>query len=354
MSNIGGKSIIERFKPRVSLGELEYAIGDRNPEINDDDLYASAKELLSAAVPSHEDPYERRWEYFLLPLRRAGKVIVLTFSVVEYRERFYFHFPRLGGFSIGPGSGRKDPAFNEILNDALRFARLSRTVDPNALIAKIPYDFRFGGIKGKYVLARLMPPREKARLAASYRDHQAKKIKLPSVSLNEYLDAAALCYRAAFGAKTRRRSPLEMYKKWADGRDGGMLSIKNPKSRRAFGAWHRGGQWTGAHPFELVFSMIDHGIHLFPPSKNRPRFTIEITNFGYVLYYVKMVRTLIRSGVAFEAEQFAFVLDYLAGETDFEVNDYGDHSFQYTPSREDKQRYFRHIEWEIPRLVEFK
>ena len=103
MSNIGGKSIIERFKPRVSLAELEYAIGDRNLEITDDDYCALAKELLNAAVPSHEDPYERRWEYFLLPLRRAGKVIVLTFSVVEYRERFYFHFPRLGGFSIGPG-----------------------------------------------------------------------------------------------------------------------------------------------------------------------------------------------------------------------------------------------------------
>jgi hypothetical protein len=133
-----------------------------------------------------------------------------------------------------------------------------------------------------------------------------------------------------------------------------MLSIKNKDSRRAYGSWYRGRKWTGSHPFEIVFSWIDHGIHFYPPSKGRPYFSISVTNFGYVGHYLRMVLALIKFDVPFQAEQFAFVLDYLSGETDFTVNEYGDHFFHYIPSKEYRRRYFRHIEWEIPRLVEFK
>ncbi len=46
------------------------------------------------------------------------------------------------------------------------------------------------------------------------------------------------------------------------------------------------------------------------------------------------------------------MLDYLAGESYFAVNEYGAHTFHYMPSKEYKNKYFHRIEWkpiEIPK-----
>jgi hypothetical protein len=53
-------------------------------------------------------------------------------------------------------------------------------------------------------------------------------------SENDYLNTVAICYRAIFGSKTDGLSAEQMYRKWADGRDCGMLEIKDKKSKKEF------------------------------------------------------------------------------------------------------------------------
>jgi len=342
------------FKPKLNHSELEYRLRNREIEIHDDGLYALVNKLVSMAVPTHQDESERRWEYFLIPVKRNGKPIVLPFTVVEYKKQYYFYFPHWGGFSVGPGPENKESMGRQILREALRFAPVFRAADHETLIRQIPYDFRSGKIKGKYVLERLVPEKEKEKLAAAYKAHCAKKMRMASTSLNEYLSVSAICYRAAYGAKARRLSPIAMYRKWADGRDGGMLSLKDKDSRREFRSWQLNGKWAGAHPFEIVFSWIRHGIHLYPPSGDHPYFLITITNYGYVRAYIKMVQALIQNKIPFQADNYEYILDYLAGETYFTVNEHSEHSFFYITSRESKRRYFPHIEWDVIRFVRFK
>jgi hypothetical protein len=59
-----------------------------------------------------------------------------------------------------------------------------------------------------------------------------------------------------------------------------------------------------------------------------------------------MVNALIKSEIPFQAGDLEEVLNYLCGDTDFTVNDYGEHSFMYIPSREYKKKYYPHIRWD--------
>ena len=54
-----------------------------------------------------------------------------------------------------------------------------------------------------------------------YNHYLKKDLKTKGCSLNEYLGAASVCYKAAFGKKADGLKPLAMHEKWADQRDGG-------------------------------------------------------------------------------------------------------------------------------------
>jgi hypothetical protein len=118
--------------------------------------------------------------------------------------------------------------------------------------------------------------------------------------------------------------------------------------------WYRSYRWAGSHPFEIVFSWHRHGILLYPPSENNDwKYQLCVDNFAYARRYLKMLRALIEHGVSFTAPDLEKVLDYLTGESYFSVNVYDELSFDYIPSREYKQKYFKHIEWkplEVPKF----
>jgi len=141
-----------------------------------------------------------------------------------------------------------------------------------------------------------------------------------------------------------------MYKKWADGRDCGMLEIKNKKSKKAFSHWLDNKSRCGGHPFEIVFSWIEHGIHLYPPYTERPSFSLRVTNYMYAIPFLEMVRALIQEKIAFEANEIEDVLNYLSGESYFTVNDYDKHYIYYYGDR----KLLRHIEWDEPRMVKWR
>ena len=143
----------------------------------------------------------------------------------------------------------------------------------------------------------------------------------------------------------------QMYRKWADGRDCGMLEIKNKKNKEAFRHWLITEANCGGHPFEIVFCMIDHGIHLFPPSPDHPYFILRVSNYMYAMAFLKMIKALITNDIPFEAHKFENVLDYLSGESYFTVNTYDDDSVVYDPA---DRKLSKHIEWDEPNMLKWK
>jgi hypothetical protein len=98
-----------------------------------------------------------------------------------------------------------------------------------------------------------------------------------------------------------------------------------------------------------VFSWIEHGIHLFPPAEhNGWKYGLRVTNLAYAGTFVRMAEALIEHEVPFTAHDLTKILDYLSGESWFSVNGGYDlaTSFNYAPSREHRQKYFKHVEWE--------
>ncbi|MEE8179895.1 MAG: hypothetical protein V3T89_02130 [bacterium] len=351
------KERMKNFKPRINFYEAEYYLQRPLLEtklIKSSKIYELLKRLTGEAFPSRKDKFEKVWENFYLPVKRSGKLIAVPFTVIEYKREFFIYFHILGNLHLKKGNEKVEKIYEEIFKEALRFVKVIKETKNRILLKTVPYDIRTGKIKGRYVLEKLLPEEEEKRILSAYKKRLKKNLKFYSVSLNEYLKVASICYKAAYGNKAKNLSPYEMYKKWADGRDGGMLSIRNGNSKEEFMKWYSAHGWIGAHPFEIVFSWHNHGIHLYPPDKSKPYFVLRVTNYAYARDFVKMVKALIKHNMPFRARDLEEVLSYLRGETYFTVNDHAEHFFFYIPSREYKKLYFKHIEWDELKVPEWK
>ncbi len=340
--------------PQITFAELEYYI-DRFSEkqIENTLIYKLTKRLTDEELPSYQDKFDKRWESFYLPVRRRGKVIALPFGILEYNKEFFVHFHLLGRLHIKKGRKKEEEFYKRIFSEALGFMPVIKA-DRIVLEKLVPYDFRTGKIKGAYLMEKVLSKNSKEKMLKDYAGHVKKNPEVREISLNDYLKVASICYSAAFKKEAKSLSPLEMYKRWADGRDGGMLSIKNNDSKKEFMDWLQSGVHAGSHPFEIVFSWHRHGIHLYPPSSYQPYYSLRVTNYAYAPQFVKMAKALIKQKIPFRADELKNVLDYLAGETYFTVNDYEEHNFWYVPSREYKKKFFCHIEWDKIKIPEWK
>lgn len=345
-----GIVISTKFVPEFNFYGLEYLVRNkREKELKNREVYTLVQKLTEKIEPSLKTEYEKRWEYFFLPVKRSGRLISIPFGIIKYERAFYAYFHFLGSLKISKGKEKIEKDYKDLFKEALRFIPLIKSSRGEVVEKTFPYDLRVGKIKGRYVLEKVMPKEEKQKLAELYDKHLAQNLEVNGTSLNEYLNTAAICYRAAYKEKTKDRTPLQMYKKWADGRDAGMLQIKNADSKLAFAKWRKRGTGLG-HPFEIVFSWHDHGIHLYPPTYCT-HYSVHVTNYAYAYVFVEMAKALIKNTVPFRADNFEDVLEFLAGETYFTVNDYDRLPFFYTNSKEDKRRYFKHIEWEKPKIL---
>ncbi len=345
------------FEPRLHFYEAEhYFKGNAfssEKQFKDSKLYGLAKRLVGSAYPTQQDKFDKRWTYFYLPLRRSGKFIAIPFGIVEYNG-FHAFFHLLGGISILPGKEKTEKWYLDAFREALRFTPIIKKTKGKVIAKTLPYDFRTGKIPGKHVLAKTMPLRECRQLLCEYGAQAKKQLSQEAASLEEYLEVAAICYRAAYGKQSDGLTPEQMYWKWADKRHGGMLDIKNRKSREEFVQWQEHGKWVGAHPFEIVFSWHRHGIHLYPPAKGLPAYGLRVTNYAYAPEFVKMLKALIKNNIPVIAHGLNEVLDYISGKSYFAVNDYEEQRIMYYPSKEDKKQYFKHIEWDPIEIAKWK
>jgi hypothetical protein len=345
-----------RINPKIYYDELQAGIRFDSPErIKNTGLYKLVRRLAESVVPSQKEGYDTRWFCFYTPARRWGKEIAVPTSIVRYRGTYLVHMFKLGYFEVRWGKRPVDEFYIRVVREMGRLMRMIRIHGMGLVERLVPYDLRVGRIRGKYVLEKVMGEKEKERILKLYREHQSRNLRqVGGCSLEEYLDVAAIGYRAAFGREAAGKGPLDLYKRYADGRHGGMLDIRDPKSREEFMRWYRSYRWAGSHPFEIVFSWHRHGILLYPPSENNDwKYQLCVDNFAYARHYLKMLRALIEHGVSFTAPDLEKVLDYLTGESYFSVNVYDELSFDYIPSREYKQKYFKHIEWkplEVPKF----
>jgi hypothetical protein len=272
---------------------------------------------------------------------------------MEYNKEFFIIVQSFGSFRIKKGDKETEKFYNKIITETLRFVPILKK-DERILQRIIPYDIHTGKIKGRHILENLLSQERKEIILDDYQKHIQKNLQATEISLNEYLNVAAICYRSTYKKDSENLSNLEMYKKWADGRDGGMLSIKDWDSKKEFSEWYHSGQYAGSHPFEIVFSWHEHGIHLYPPNEQSLYYNLRVTNYAYAWDFIEMVNTLIKKDIPFSAGKLEEVLNFLAGDTYFNVNRMSEHNFRYIYSREYKQKYFSHIEWDEIKVVKWK
>lgn len=342
------------FTPKFSYFEFEYLFNKThtlNVRLKNTKLLKLIKRLAGLAYPDEKYAHgkDRRWHSFYLPLRR-GKAIVMPVAIVNYKNMFALFFGHFTPIEVYSGNSKIERHYFEVVKELLRFSRVLKK-HPEIVKKCLPYDIRTGKVLGKYILEKPIPKKEKARILNEYKAHLKRMKPLYKISLADYLNTVAICYKAAFGKKAENLSPEEMYRRWADGRDCGMLRIRNKRSTRAFMYWLRHKSHCGGHPFEIVFSWFRHGIHLYPPCKEHPYFLLYVTNYGYAKDYIKMVKALIKSKVAFRANDLENVLNYLAGETYFRVNKYAEHHIFYSSELKNIRKY---IEWNPIKLPKWK
>lgn len=82
---------------------------------------------------------------------------------------------------------------------------------------------------------------------------------LPHLCLRDYLRFCCICYSAAYSTDASK-DPKGLYHGFADGRDGGLLSLR-PNSRSAFDQWYSSGAYFGSHPWEIVRNSIVLSVH---------------------------------------------------------------------------------------------
>lgn len=343
-----------RFEPKLHYDDIEcYLHSFDERHVENDKVYAMAEELMDLAYPTYEDHIDKRWEYFYVPVGRNRKTIVIPVWIMEYNKEFFVIVQSFGSFRIKKGDKETEKFYRNIISETLRFIPILKK-DETILKKMIPYDIRTGKIKGRHILEHLLLQERKKTILDNYQKHIEKNLQIEDISLNEYLNITAICYKSTYKKESENLSNLEMYKKWGDGRDGGMLSIKDWDSKKEFSQWYHSGEHAGSHPFEIVFSWHNHGIHLYPPNEQSRCYNLRVTNYAYAWDFLEMVNTLIKMEIPFNAGKLDDVLDYLAGDTYFTVNRMDEHHFRYIYSRKYKQKYFPHIQWDEINIVKWK
>ncbi len=342
------------FKPILSFDDADYGLSICNyKSLENSKLHLIVCKIIGTAHPTNEEEYDLFWKYFYLPLRRQGELITIPIRITKYKSIFFINFHLFGGFEVKKGNEHVEEILFEMFEETLRFIPVIKAHGKRFIEKTVPYDIRRGEILGKYIMDEVLPKNERENLLDSYQKHLDTLGEIKEISLNDYLNITSICYKAAFGKKVKGLKPMEMYKKWADGRDEGMLSIKNKNNKDAFSKWHRT-RSRGGHPFEIVFSWKSHGIHLYPPRKDYPYYSIKVTNLSYASIFLRMVQALMYKGIPFQAPELDKVVKFLSGETFFKVNEFGDHFIFYIPSLEYRRKYFRHIKWEEIELPKWK
>lgn len=308
------------------------------------EVFDLVRRITNHIYPEVLDFGDKLWELYM-PLTEEKRKILIPFFIRTVKNlRAYFIFPDdFGSCEIRKGRDKSEELeiLKKALEDVLSFLPLLKK-NPK-LLEKVPYFYRKGKIKARYVMKETLPKRKADIVLKGYKKNLKRKTR--SISLNDYLDVAAICYRAVFKeAREKRMSPEEMYKRWADGRDCGMLKIKNKNSKRGFSYWLKHKACCGGHPFEIIFSFFHHGILLYPREEHRKRYMLSLGNYGLRTAYFEIVKALLKEKIAFEAPELEDVILHLTGEKEIDVNTHD--IFKSVIVSDEDKKLIKLVRWE--------
>lgn len=219
----------------------------------------------------------------------------------------------------------------------------------NARVARrLPLTSRTGHIRRRDAWPKgqrsPLTERQLARLERAVR-LGAQSTALSKMSAETYLRIASVALVAAF-RDLRERSPLEIYKRRADGRHGGLLDLARADAE-AFRRWFQSHTWSGSHPWEIVFGH-PHGIHLTPTlADGHWRFWLSVSNHGLALAAVKMAIALGNGRIPFILHGKDELVATLSGQDELDV---GPFSRQVSLEELEELRpgSSRHVRWDPP------
>jgi len=354
-----------KLEKALAYEELSELLGNGSLDARDIEstrLYEHVKELTDMAYPTQKSRFDTRWISFYVPLKFRGKDAAIPMSVVEYKGEYFVGFEsteRLQHLRITKGEKEHSSIYDQVISNAAEF--VPRLADKESLERMVPYDFRTGKIKGKYIMEKgqMMDKEYAKKLLERYRQHASELPLLGrKISLNDYFRAVFVAKKAVF-EEVKGMSLKEAYRYAADFRHGGMLDIKNPDSVEEFNEWLESRRWAGSHPFEIVFGWRRYGIHLVPPMfgslqfdpEREKYFEINVGDRGYSKMYLEMLQALMQEKVPVIAPQLEEVLDYLTGESYFTVNGYSEDSVSHD---EVPKEHFKCIKWDALEVVKPK
>jgi len=362
------------LRARIFYSQLvEKTFEKERIEINSSQLFESTKRLSEMVYPSVTyGNNDIRWLNLYLPvipdmpLEPAKDVALIPFSLVFQKliggKRYIISLPLVlisqnsidknkhyilrknVTITLRKGEERADEIYKLMLEEAANLLNRMKNSDIK-LENYVPYLFRKGKVKSKYVVQPQISEDEARRILELY--EKRNKGEIYPISLEDYLKVARICLRAMF-PEDAHLSDKEIYRKHADFRHGGMLEI-DPKDKKAFEEWYESREWEGSHPFEIVAGYSTFGISLYPPTEENKRFIISVGSVAYYLLYLKAVRALIEENIPFDAPQLEEVVNHLAGEVYIPVNEEGGINCCVG-----NEKFLKYVEWKELKLPKIK
>lgn len=211
---------------------------------------------------------DSNWRFYVIIKRKWFHV-----RVKEYQDVYYFFGVQDLDFSYESKKhtvvGLQDNS-ESVLDDlevALQAIALEQKNSWMAYLSKlmrsVPSELRYGIIPRTHV-RRLIPAYRcfdqelgvttLAKTVQYLKRHRFDRESIPEMTAQLYFRYCRVAYLAnpdTFGKDfNSKMSGKALYKRWADGRDGGLKMV-NPESPGAFSKWYDGEDWTGGHPWEI-------------------------------------------------------------------------------------------------------
>jgi len=367
-------------RKRLDLETIKKVI--RKPDFNhegmyveevivDTDLYNKVENLTRKIYSKRQFKSDIRWEGLYVPVNSRGKEICIPLFIMKLKNNYFLHVDKVGSIIIST----KEFATRENLpnlgsaviidsNETKEYRVTKNLVlsldgflpelnKPKAIEKRVPYEYRGGKIKRKYVVSHrdLMGELTKKQIFRSYRRHLRKVRSVDRISLNEYLHTAAIAYRALY-PEFRDKNSLEMYDSRADFRHGGMLDIKDANSKDEYTNWLVSSTWSGSHPFEIIAGYRTIGICLDPPRKNKylPQeesgyYTLSAGGASYHKTLVDILSAFIKRKAPVRAAGLKEILNYLTGKTFLRIDEFwSDETVPYSTLKQ--RRLLSKVVWD--------
>jgi len=356
--------VINNYHTKFTFDQVQ-KISSTGMEIKNDEMRQKLTEIGAKYVPYFHDKYESKWGFFFLPVKQKDKVILVPLHLkLNYHNEYYLLFDGFTKISsralcVSEGNDEVPEVFQSILEEVFRFEPLIEEFGLELIEYMYPWEWRTGLIQRKFVKnpEKLISVDSGIILLEKYNDHLKKNLTIEDISLDDYLNTAAIGYKAAFDITQdeylRHREPetisnLDLYKRWADSRHGGMLYIKESSNKMVYMEWLNSRDWEGAHPFEIVYSGNLHGIYLYPPMWEEKCYRLSASDYFYYPHLLKMLSAFIDNEVPFIINNPEYYINFCTGEAKIKINDtnYTNDSYKYEDTDENRKTVFNHIEWD--------